>query len=144
MKEVMVELGGTEYVLTQLPIGASKKWRGKFAEPIEQLLGGVKVTGDLLGKELATGDDVGGVIGTIGGVLLGEVGQTLLGSMELILEMVFEYAAVLRADAERIEAEAYDDEVLLVFWEVLKLAYPFGHLMKIVRGGQRVTRTKRS
>ena len=59
---------------------------------------------------------------------------TLIGSMDLLLDLLFAYSPELAEDRERIEEEAYDEEALAAFTEVLKLAYPFGELLAMVNG----------
>lgn len=128
MKTVKIVLGNREYQVQSKPIGPSKAWRKRFAEPVQALVGSLRFTGDLLNQPISNGADLGGMVSQLGSVLLSGVGETLLGSMDLALEMVCSYAPEIEADRERIEAEAYDDEVLRALWEVLKLAYPFGIL----------------
>jgi len=50
--------------------------------------------------------------------------HTLIGSIDMLQDLLFAYSPVLAADRERIEAEAFDEEALAAFVEVLKLAYP--------------------
>ncbi|HEX7973836.1 MAG TPA: hypothetical protein VF498_05465 [Anaerolineales bacterium] len=147
MKTITITLGGQEYTVQQLPIGQSKAWRGKFGAPVEKLVGALQFTGGMLSEKLDTataGANLGKLIGALGQVLLGDVGQTLIGSMDLVLEMLFDYSPELKADRARIEATAFDDEAMAAFVEVLKLAYPFGGLLKIARPGPAETPIKRN
>jgi hypothetical protein len=137
MKMIKVVLGGREYEVRQLPIRASREWREKFAAPIEQLLGSVQYAGEALQQALGKGSaiDAGELVKRLGQALLSGVGETVLHSMDLVMEMVLAYSPELRADRERIEAEAYDDEVMAALGEALKLAYPFSEILKFVRIG---------
>ena len=136
MKTTVVVLGGREFVVKQLPIALSRKWRERFAEPIEGVFGAVQMTGTLMGQEARDGAELGKLVGQIGAVLLTDVGKVLLGSMEMLFEMVCAYAPNVEAERKWLEQEAFDDEVMAAFVEVLKLAYPFGGLLNFVNRGQ--------
>lgn len=123
MKEVEVTLAGKKYQVRALPIKQARLWRAQFQAPFEGLVGALQNVGEL---ELTNGAGLATLVSVVSG--------TLLGSMDLVLEMVFGYAPSLAADRERIEAEAYDEEALAAFIEVLKLAYPFGGVMRLFRG----------
>ena len=132
--KLTVTLGGRDYEISRLPYRQSREWRERFAEPIEKIVGGLQFTGDLLGKGIDSGQALGDTIGTLGRVLLGDLGKTLIGSVDLCAEMLFSYAPTL--DREAIESNAYDDEILRAFVEVLKLAYPFSEILASVLPGR--------
>ena len=67
--------------------------------------------------------------------LIQVVSDTLLGSIDLLQDLLFAYSPALRADRERIEATAYDEEAMTALIEVLKLAYPFGVVLSLVEWG---------
>lgn len=136
MRTISVTLGEQEYQIQQLPRRPSRQWREKFAKPIEELLGAVDYAGELLSSPDFERQDLGAVIRKIGGSLLGGLSKTLIGSIDQIAEMLYEYAPALQADRERIEECGYDDEIMAAFVEVLKLAYPFSEIVTIVRGRQ--------
>jgi hypothetical protein len=64
--------------------------------------------------------------------------------MDTIQEMLFAYAPNLMVHREAIEENAYDDEMMRAFLEVLKLAYPFGQIVTLVRPGQPVKPTRKN
>ena len=80
----------------------------------------------LQGLEIETGADVVGLVVVVKDVLLGGV--------DMIMDMLFAYSPVLASDRERIENEAYDDEAITAFAEVLKLAYPLELLLTAWNG----------
>ncbi len=141
MKKVTVEMGGQEYEITCLPYRQSREWREKFAEPIERIVGGLQFTGELLGKGIDSGQALGDTVGALGKVLLGDLGKTLLGSVDLCAEMLFAYAPNL--DRAAIEENAYDEEILKAFVEVLKLAYPFSEILASVLPGRSSSQTRK-
>lgn len=122
-KTVTVELGGQEYEIQALPIRQSQAWRGRLEGPFSELSAALEGAGSI---ELSSGADIARLVRTLSG--------TLIGSMDMLLDLLFDYSPKLAADRERIETEAYDDEALQAFAEVLKLAYPFGTIWGLVNG----------
>lgn len=122
-RSAVVMLAGQAYTVVALPIGKAKAWRERLAGPFGDLVGVLEGAGEI---ELTNGRDIAGLVRTLSG--------TLIGSMDQLLDLLFAYAPALAADRERIEAEAYDDEALRAFAEVLKLAYPFGELRALISG----------
>lgn len=144
MRTITVSLGGQDYTVRQLTRRPSSEWRERFAQPIEQLVGAVEYTGELLSSSAAEFErqDLGSVVKRLGGSLLGGLSQTLIGSMDEIAEMLYAYSPELAADRDRIDETAYDDEILAAFVEVLKLAYPFSDLWSLIRGRQKTPTRK--
>ena len=98
--------------------------------------GGRKLAGPF-GQFAATLEHAGEIDLTNGGALsnlIQVVSDTLLGSIDLLQDLLFAYSPALRADRERIEATAYDEEAMTALIEVLKLAYPFGAVLSLVSG----------
>lgn len=119
-----VTLAGKDYEIQALPIKQSKAWRDRLAGPFAELSTMLEGAGEI---QLTSGKDLGALVQTVSG--------TLIGSIDTLLNLLFDYSPALRADRERIENEAYDDEALHAFSEVLKLAYPFGELMSLLKPG---------
>lgn len=123
MKEITLELGGRTYQVAALPIGRSKVWREALAIPFSDL---AKVLTSAADLEINSIKDIASVVQDMSGVLL--------GSVDMMLDLLFSYAPILKADREWIEENAYDEEALRAFAEVLKLAFPFGVLLGVVTG----------
>lgn len=123
MNEVIVRLGGQSYTVKALPIRQSKAWRKQLEGPFRELSTALESAGSV---ELTSGGDIARLVRSFSG--------TLIGSIDLLLDLLFAYSPALAADRERIEAEAFDEEALAAFAEVLKLAYPFGQLLALVNG----------
>lgn len=123
MKTSTVTLGGQSYTIKALPIRQSKAWRTKLEGPFAELSTALEGAGRI---ELSSGVDIGRLVRTLSG--------TLIGSIDLLMDLLFEYSPELAADRERIEAEAYDEEALEALAEVLRLAYPFGRALALVTG----------
>jgi len=131
-RNITVTLGGQSYQVNQLPIKAAREWRTEFQKPFEEIALALSGAGSI---ELTDGKNLGGLLDTLRGVLL--------RSPDTLLEMLYAYSPLLKADSARIEAEAFDDEVMLAFVEVLRLAYPFESLMSFLSGlGSKATETK--
>ena len=122
-KTVTVILGGQSYHIDALPIARSKAWRAQLAGPFGQLAATLEHAGEI---DLTSGGDLAHLIQV--------VSDTLLGSIDLLQELLFAYAPALAADRARIEAESYDEEAMNALIEVLKLAYPFGAVLTLVSG----------
>jgi hypothetical protein len=123
MKTSNVVLGGQSYTIKALPIRQSKAWRTKLEGPFAELSTALEGAGKI---ELSSGVDIGRLVRTLSG--------TLIGSIDLLMDLLFEYSPELAADRERIEEEAFDEEALEALAEVLRLAYPFGRALALVTG----------
>lgn len=122
-KEVKVSMGGRNYTVTALPIIKSKEWREALAIPFSTL------TQALTMAQTTELDNLAGI-----GDIVNRLSGTLLGSVDLMLDLMFSYSPELAKDREWIENNAYDEEALQAFGEVLKLAFPFGILLELVTG----------
>lgn len=122
-KEITVVLGGRNYTVAALPIAQAKVWREALAIPFGTL---ASVLTSANTVELNQLDDIAILVTKFSGVLL--------GSVDLMLGLLFSYSEALRKDREWIEKNAYDEEALVAFGEVLKLAFPFGVLLEAVTG----------
>lgn len=122
-KSVIVTLADQDYEIKALPIKRAKLWRASLEVPFAELSTTLESAGSI---ELSNGADIAKLVRTFSG--------TLLGSVDKMLDLLFEFSPELAEDRERIEEEAYDEEALNAFAEVLKLAYPFGRLLALVNG----------
>lgn len=124
-REAKVTLGGRDYTIAAAPIRQSKLWREKLALPFSSLTIALETTSKV---ELDVGQlmDMADLVRRFSGVLI--------GSIDTMLDLIFEYSPVLEQDREWIEENAYDDEALEAFTKILALAYPLGQLMSIISG----------
>jgi hypothetical protein len=118
-----VSLGGREYMVRPLPIRAASEWRAQFNARFSALT-------DLLANadriELNSAEDIARVVAIARDVLL--------TAPDVLFDLLCAFAPEIAADRERIENEAYDDEVIAAFAEVLRLAFPFGALRQMMTG----------
>ncbi len=114
-RTVKVTLAGREYTIEELRSRANGEWRTKLQEPFGQLVDKLQSAGD---TELSRPGDIANLVRSVAG--------TLVQSPDTLKGLLFDYSPTLAKDRERIEAEAYDSEILDAFTEILKLAYPFG------------------
>ena len=126
-----VILGGQEYDVIPLNMGASKAWRKKFGKVVEPLI-----------EAMSSGIDANTDFGELA-QLISALRDTILYAPDLCAEAMFEYSQVLRADRVRIEADSTDAEAMEVFVEVLKMAYPFSALIKMVPSGRMLRGTSK-
>tara|TARA_R110000868_G_scaffold27521_3_gene104318 strand:- start:541 stop:888 length:348 start_codon:yes stop_codon:yes gene_type:complete len=103
----------------------AREWRQALEQPFGAL---VAVLENADSIELTNLSSVAGVVQAFAG--------TLVGSVDILLDLLFAYAPELAKDRERIENEAYDEEALAALVEVLKLAYPFGTVLGLVTGSK--------
>lgn len=122
-QQITVTLGERQYTIDKLPIRQSKHWRQSLAEPFGE------ISQTLETASLVEVDQLGDIAG-----LVRRAAGVLLGSVDKMLDLLFAYSSALAADREYIEENAYDDEALAAFVEVLKLAYPLEQLMYLIRG----------
>lgn len=130
-KQAIVKLAEQEYTIRQLPMRQARQWREALGGPFGELTQVLEGAGKI---EISNAADIAAVVRTLSG--------TLIGSIDKLLDLLFAYSPELAADRERIEENAFDDEALAAFVEVLKLAYPFGGLLALVNGsGPKTTST---
>lgn len=125
-KSVIVVLGEKEYTIQSLPMRQTAEWRRKLSGPFGEITATLRSAGTI---EISSGHELAD--------LLHVVSETLLGSMDILIDLLFQYAGELRDDRERIETEAFDDEAMQAFVEVLKLAYPFGQILSLINGARK-------
>lgn len=123
MNSISVTLGGKEYKIDQLPIRKSRAWREEFKTPISQILTGVEAAPGVLESK-----DVKGMV-----ALMVVAKDVLLNSLDTVLDMLCKYAPAVATDRERIENEAFDDEVIQAFVKILELVFPFGEVGKALK-----------
>lgn len=118
-----VMLGGRQYQVAELRSRPNAAWRARLQVPFESLVA------KLQAAEATDLSDAQGLAD-----LVRSVSGTLLGSVDILTGLLFCYSPELAADRERIEAEAYDSELLEAFVAVLGLAYPFGDVAAKIGG----------
>lgn len=126
MKTIRIQLAGKKYEIQTLPIAQSRAWRQQLMQPF-QLIGAILDHVDL--NDLTNIANVEELI-----PLFKEGVMTVLGSVELLVDLLFAYSPVLEADREHIENTAHDDEAMQALMEVIKVAYPLGGLMTFLNG----------
>lgn len=122
MKSVTVTLGGESYTIHELKARPNAEWRKRLQELLAEVTSLLENAPKL---ELTTESIVG---------LIQSAQRLVLSSPDRLRELLLAYAPELAAQQDRIEAEAYDSELLTAFVEVLKLAFPFGSLATVVSG----------
>lgn len=126
-RERTVTLAGKNYTIRALPMKPAREWRQKHSKPLQAVIGTLQHAGKM---ELQD-DDGNWNVGQIA-ALFNQVGTFLLGSVDMLVDALFDYSPVLQADRERIESAADDTEAMTALWEVVQLAYPFGTLMALM------------
>lgn len=123
-KQITVSLGGKDYVVKQLPIRKAKAWRERLKQPFSTLSSALNSADKI---ELTNGSDLAGLINSLS--------DSVIDAPDMMFELLCLYCADIAADRDVVSDNAYDDEVQTAFVEVLKLAYPFGKLMGLIRSG---------
>lgn len=146
-KTVHVTLAGRQYPIVEKPIGVASVWRDRLRkskamlifESLDVAMMQLVAVGDSItdedGKMTSWANvNVSEVIGVA--KILPVVVNGLASSIDEIEDMIFAYSPELAADREWIEQNAYDDEAVSVFVEVLKICYPIMAVWGLVRGPQ--------
>lgn len=141
-KSISVQLAGQTYTIEQLPMRPSRQWREKLRGSrlmaIFDSLDGAIAEIVRVADNAADGGfgnvNVSELVGVAG--IVPVVVQGLSTSIDDIIDFLFDYSPELRKDRERIEEEAYDDELVEAFCQLLRMAFPFGALWAMVRGPQ--------
>lgn len=142
-KTAKVQFGEREYILTEKVMGVSIKWREKLRSSrvmrvfetldgvLDQLVDAIERAGD--GASNGQVRMVAGMnIATIAPALM----QGLAHSVDEIIELLFDYTPELADDKEWILENAYNEEAILAFLEVLKLNFPIMALWGMVSGSR--------
>jgi hypothetical protein len=122
-KKVTVTLGGKSYEIAEAPMRKNAAWRASLAALLVDL-GGLMESASTV--EL---NNVGDLLSVVR-----QIQDVILAAPDRLTAMLFDYSPVLAADRARIEAEAYESELLTAFREVLSLAFPFGDLIRLANG----------
>ena len=122
MKSETISLGGKAYEIHELPRRANAQWRQQF----QVLIASVTNLVEASQVDISNSADLVAVVG--------QVRDVLMQAPDQLIELLFAYSPALAADRERIEAEVYESEILSVFVEVLKLAFPFGEILSWASG----------
>jgi hypothetical protein len=133
VKSTKVNLAGRDYTIESLKFRAERAWRKKYDVPIANLIGAISNVRELSSKEFDTPSDL---LKEVGMLLLShanELMKALLDSPDIIFDAICDYSPALAADRDFIEENSYQDEIAVVFVEVLKIAYPFGSLLGIAQ-----------
>lgn len=142
-KQVKVKLGGREYVITEKVMGVALKWRETLRQTsvmqlFESLDGALASIAGSFG-DIAEGD-VDNRVKLVAGINIATIAPALMrglaNSMDDVILLLFDYSVELKNDREWLEANAYNDEIIRAFVEVLKLNFPIMALWELVVGSR--------
>jgi hypothetical protein len=120
-KTVTVTLGEQQHTIEQLRRRESSGWRKGLQGPIDELVGPIVTI--LEAPEVDLRDAAG--LRAIGKAIV----PLLTDSVDRCAEALVAYAPNLRDAVD----QAYDEEIIAAFAEVLRLAFPFGALRTLFR-----------
>lgn len=123
MESKAITLGGRSYTLRPLPMRPASRIR----KEIGSLLETVQSQATALSASEVT--DAGALVN-----LVVSLSQMALGSIDTIAEWLFAYSPELAEDREWIVDNAYDDEIVSAFLEMVKQLFPFGSLTSSLTG----------
>lgn len=134
MKQSTIVIAGTTMTVTELPTRRNRAWQKMLTarlQPAADLLKNkrtIKLPSSL--DELQSDEkefDIGPLL---------DVGNDLAGlffnGLDDVADLVIEYVPELKAEKEQVLDVAYDSEFVFAFWEVLKLAFPFGEMKELL------------
>lgn len=122
-QHVTVRFAEREFTIKPLTLRHSRAWRQAFKAQADPLLGIVAQAGEI---ELSQSAEMV--------PLLGQFGPLLIESVDILADLFFQYARLGEVDRDWIEDNGTDDELVAAFMEVLKLAYPFGQVTRLLSG----------
>jgi hypothetical protein len=116
-KQITITLDGEQYTITEKRSRDNAKWRQELGGPFAQLVDLLEAGPDV---ELTDMQSLANVVRSVSGLLL--------TSIDTVKALLASYAPTLPLE------NAYDSEIMAAFTEVLGLAFPFGSLVKKIRG----------
>jgi hypothetical protein len=142
-KRATVKMGEREYVITEKVMAQSAQWRDKLRkssvmlifESLDNVISQVVSVGSLLtsGKKISD-IDFEPVIRSLRIVPI--FVQGLSNSIEEVIALVFDYCPEMAKDRKWIEENAYDEDAIVAFVEILKFCFPIMALWDTVRGSR--------
>ena len=141
-KEITYVLGGRIYTSKDKPFGEKMKWRKRLDESrvmrifktIDAAMIQIVKVGDGISEGGWSSVPLNEVIGVA--QVLPVLMDGLLNSVDEIIELLFAYDGKLQTDRKWLEANAYDEEVINAFIEVLKLHFPITAFWGLVSGSR--------
>ena len=138
-KTSKVTLGGREYILTEKVMGISIKWLEKLRQS-----GVMRIFESLDGALSQLVEAVNGVsdgnLSLVAGINMATIAPVvvrgLANSLDEVIDLLFEYAPEVKADEDWMHENAYNEELIMAFLEVLKLNFPIMALWGLVRGSR--------
>jgi len=121
-KSIKVVLAGKEFAVVELPSRANAAWRKKLQTTVSEALGRVGGIGDTEIRDLK---DVSALVSDVGGLIA--------QAPEMVIDLMLEYAPPIAAAWPELGDQVYDSELMDVFGQVLKLAFPFGKIQGLAR-----------
>lgn len=145
-KQVKVMLGGREYKISEKQMGVSGKWRDHLNKSNTMRI--FKSMDGAVAELVAVADSIteGEGPDNWNDVNVNQVMKMaqlvpvlvngLSGSIDEIIEMLFDYSPEIAGDKEWILENAFDREAVTAFCEVVKLCFPFLEILGLVRGSK--------
>lgn len=140
MRTLDIQLGDKTYTLRQLTVRPSRKWRQqvdeKYRDAIEAFVNVIVSWPENDGPQGTNA--LGHLFTQHSERILPVIQKVLLESIDDAFELLLDYSPELQKDREYLEENAYDDEIIKAFLEVLQWAYPFASLFRqsMIQDGQ--------
>jgi len=142
-KHATGQLGDRTFTIIEKPTGQQMIWRKRLRE--SSVMGVFESLDGLVADLVAMVASIpeGGTLADIDlakalGVarVLPTMVKALSNSVDDVIALLYAYDSKLAAQRKWIEANAYDEELILLFLEVLKIAFPITALWGLVRGSR--------
>lgn len=121
MRTVEIVLGGQSYTVSELPSRKNAEWRKKLEQPFAEV---VTMIESAPSAQIDNAAALAGLVRSVSGLLL--------GSVDVVIWLLFEYSPELQKKRLTIEENAFDSEILEAFAKVVTLAFPFGMLKGMI------------
>lgn len=119
MRDTTVRIAGRDYTIATLTITKNRVWRERLTAEVEPI---IKAMDGLKAVELKDFDALT--------MLARAVKDTVIRSVDKVLDLLCEYAPEIASDRARIEAEGYDEEIFAAFGKVIAVVFPLGALVR--------------
>lgn len=141
LKQATVVLGGRNYTVSQKVMGVHLRWREtlrqcsvyRIFESLDGALLQIQQSATQIGDDLSNGS-INWAAGIHFAAIAPAVVHGLVNSIDEIHALVFDYSPEIKADKDWLMENAYDEEMIAVFVEILKLHFPILALWDLIRG----------
>lgn len=126
VKATTVVLGTRNFQIHPMTFKRGQAWRRHFSEKLGSLSTLIERIAFSANTELNTVEDLSNLLIPI----VNEARTLLIDSMDDIFELILEFSPELARERKYIEENALDEQIVVVFVEAVKFAFPFANAIR--------------